>query len=82
MKKSTLVILLVCFIASSQVAALTLWEYLPGDTLFRSIGIVFGALALWLIITVVTFAMFWAFFKLVFAVGQYIWDRFYRTPTL
>ena len=82
MEKSKKVTLLVCFITSSQIAALILWKYLPADTLLKSVGIVFGALAMWLMTTAITFAMFWSFFRLVVAAGQYVWDRFYRTPTL
>jgi hypothetical protein len=36
----------------------------------------------WLMVSALTFAMFWIFFKLIFGIGRYIYDRFCRTPTL
>jgi hypothetical protein len=75
-------ILLVCFIASSQAAVLRLWERFPGENLLKSIGILFGALGIWLLTTAITFLIFWTFFTVIVAISRWIWDRFYRTPTL
>ena len=81
LSKRARLFLLVCFVLSSQVAAITLWEDLPGESFIDSIGIVFIAIGLWLLMTVWTFVVFGIFLKLLFALGQWIYDSFYRFPS-
>ena len=68
--------LLVCFVLSSQVAAITLWKGLPGESFVHSIGIVFSAIGQWLLMTALTFVLFGIFLKLLFLLGQWIWESF------
>ena len=81
-KKSTKTILVIAALLGSQTAAIMLWQELPSETLSDGIRIVFTALAGWLFTAVVIFVMTWLFFNLLFAFGRWVWERFYRTPTL
>jgi hypothetical protein len=59
-----------------------LWESFPGETPTDSFGIIGQALVGWLVTSVLIFLMVWFFFNLFLALGRWIWERFYRTPTL
>jgi hypothetical protein len=59
-----------------------LWERFPGSTLVESLKILIEAGGMWLAVSALAFLMFWLFFNLLFALGRWIWERFYRTPTL
>ena len=80
LSKRTKQFLLVCFVLSSQVAAISLWESMPGESLVNSIGIVLNAIFLWLLSTAFMFVTFGLFLKLLLALGQWIWESFYRFP--
>ena len=81
-KTSTKWIFIGSVIIGSQTAAILLWESFPGETFAENMVILFQAIAGWLMSSVVVFLMFWFFFNLCFAFGRWIWERFYRTPTL
>jgi len=81
LSKRARLFLLICFVLSSQVAAITLWEDLPGESFLDSVGIVFIAIGQWLLMTAWTFVIFGVFLKLLFALGQWIYDSFYRLPS-
>jgi len=81
LNKRTRLLLLICFVLSSQVAAITLWEDLPGESFVDSIRIVFIAIGQWLLMTALTFVIFGIFLKLLFALGQWIHESFYRFPS-
>ena len=81
LSKRAKIFLLICFVLSSQVAAIKLWEDLPGESFVDSIGTVSGAIGLWLLMTAVTFVLFGIFLKLLSALGQWIWESFYRFPS-
>ena len=59
-----------------------IWAGLPKESVAETLGLVAEALGFGVVISVMTFAMFWIFYKLIVGVGRYIHDRFYRTPTL
>jgi hypothetical protein len=82
MKTSNKRILFGSFLVGSSSAAIMLWERYPGETLFESLKILAGALVGWLVVSLLAFAMFWLFFNLSFVFGRWVWERFYRTPTL
>lgn len=81
LSKRTRLFLLVCFVLTSQVAAITLWEDLPGKSFVDSIGIVLIAIGQWLLMTALTFVIFGIFLKLLLALGQWIYESFYRFPS-
>lgn len=81
LSKRARLFVLVCFVLSSQFAAITLWEELPGESYASSIGIVLSALGLWLLMTTLMFVLFGLFFKLLLLLGQWIRDSFYRFPS-
>ena len=81
LSKRARLFLLICFVLSSQVAAITLWEDLPGETFVDSIGIVFIAIGQWFLMTALTFVIFGIFIKLLFAFGRWVYEGFYRFPS-
>lgn len=81
-KKSTKTILLVAVLLGSPAAALVLWEAPPFETLLGSLAVLLKALGGWLILSAGVFLMTWVVFNVIFAFGRWIWERFYRTPTL
>jgi hypothetical protein len=82
MKTSNKRILIGSFLVGSSTASIMLWDQLPGESLTESLAILGQALVGWLASTVLVFLMVWIFFNLLFAAGRWIWERFYRTPTL
>ena len=82
MKVSNRRILIGSFLVGSSSASIMLWESFPGETLTESLKILAGAIGGWLATSMLVFLMVWFFFNLLFALGRWIWERFYRTPTL
>ncbi len=76
----TLLILAVTMGGSSS--TVFIWAGLPKETLTEILLLLANAMGAWLMISVLTFVMFWIFYKLIVGVGRDIYDRFYRTPTL
>ena len=76
----TLLILAVVMGGTSSI--LFVWASLPTERISETLALLVNALGVWLVISALTFAMFWFFYKLISGVGRYIYDRFYRTPTL
>ena len=58
------------------------WDSLPTKTIAETLNLLANALGAWLMVSALTFVMFWIFYKLIVGIGRYIYDRFYRTPTL
>ena len=59
-----------------------LWEQLPADSLVEGLKVIAGAIFGWAITSVLVFLVVWTFFNVIFAFTRWIWERFYRTPTL
>ena len=59
-----------------------IWANLPKGSALEILGFLTKAMGVWIVVSVMTFAMFWFFYKLIVVIGRYIHDRFYRTPTL
>ena len=75
-------LLLFAIIMGGAMAAVFFWTGLPAERTSELIEILANALGFGVVVTGTTFAMFWFFYKLIVGVGRYIYDRFYRTPTL
>ncbi len=76
----SLVILAV--ILGGSASAVFVWSRLPAETLSGTLALLANALGVWLATSALTFIMLWIFYKLIVGIGRYIYDRFYRTPTL
>lgn len=63
-------------------AIVFMWASLPAENTSEVLKLFANALGFFVVISAVTFVMFWIFYKLIVGVGGYIYDRFYRTPTL
>jgi len=82
MKTSNKVILMASVLIGSASPSIMLWEQLPADTLMETLKVLAGAMGGWAVATALVFLMTWSFFNLIFAFARWIWERFYRTPTL
>ena len=78
----TKLLLLAAVVLGSTSGAIVLWEGFPKESIRESSVLVANALGAWLMTTVMVFVMTWVFYKLMFGIVKYIWERFYRTPTL
>lgn len=58
------------------------WAGLPTESLAETLQLLANGVSVWLTVFAITFVMFWIINKMIFATGRYIYDRFYRTPTL
>ena len=59
-----------------------LWESLPADSLVEGLTAFAGAILGWTVTSALVFLIAWAFFNVIFAFTRWVWERFYRTPTL
>lgn len=82
MKSSNKIILIASVLIGSSSAAVMLWERLPADSVGQSLLVVAGAIFGWAVGSSILFLLAWTFFNLVFAFTRWIWERFYRIPTL
>jgi hypothetical protein len=82
LKKSTKVILAVAVLVGIQSAAIVLWDRLPGDNLVDILQTLAEAIGFWLATSIAAFLIFWLFYNAAYAVVRWIWERFYRSPTL
>ena len=75
-------LLLLAVVMGGAMAIVFFWAGLPTETISGLIEFLASALGFGIVLSGMTFAIFWVFYKLIVAVGKYIHDRFYRTPTL
>ena len=75
-------LLLLAIVMGGAMSIVIFWTGLPTDTASELLKLLANALGSGVVVSVVTFVMFWIFYKLIFGIGRYIHDRFYRTPTL
>ena len=75
-------LLILAVIMGGTSSIVFVWAGLPTETLAETLRLLANAVGAWLMISALTFVMFWIFYKLIFGIGRYIYDRFYRTPTL
>ena len=58
------------------------WSGLPTEAASELLLLLANALGFGIVVSLTTFVMFWALYKLIVGIGRYIHDRIYRTPTL
>ena len=75
-------LLLFAAIVGESTAIEFIWAGLPTEKISETLVLLANALGFWLVTSAVTYVMFWIFYKLIVGIGRYIYDRFYRTPTL
>ena len=82
MKKSTKINVYASVCVSSSTAAIMLYELLPGATAMQSLWFVSKSIGAWIVVGLMVFVMNYIFFGGLYLVGRWIYDSFYRTPTL
>jgi hypothetical protein len=75
-------LLLLAIVMGGVMSIVGVWAGLPAETVLELLKLLVNALGIGVVVSGMTFAMSWVFYKLIGAVGTYIHDRFYRTPTL
>ena len=75
-------LLMIAVIVGGSTAVVFFWESLPTKSASETFALLANAFGFWVVSSALTFVMIWVFFKLIVGVGRYIYDRFYRTPTL
>ena len=75
-------LLLLAIVMGGAMAVVIFWAGLPTHTTSGVLKLLANALGFGVVVSGITFVMFWIFYKLIVGVGRYIHDRFYRTPTL
>jgi drug/metabolite transporter (DMT)-like permease len=75
-------LLLLAIVMGGAMSIVFLWAGPPTETTSELLERVGNALGFGVVVAVMTFIMFWVFYKLVVGISRYIHDRFYRTPTL
>ena len=75
-------LLLFAAIVGESTAIEFIWAGLPTEKISETLVLLANALGYWLVTSAVTYVMSWIFYKLIVGTGRYIYDRFYRTPTL
>lgn len=76
------ILILLAVVMGGAMAVTFIWAGLPRESVIEILKLLAEAVGAWIVISLMTFAMFWLFYKLVVGIGRYIHDRFYRTPTL
>lgn len=76
------ILVLLAVVMGGAISITFIWADLPKETVVEVLKLVAEAVGVWAVISLMTFAMFWIFYKLISGIGRYIHDRFYRTPTL
>ena len=75
-------LLLLAIVMGGAMSIVGVWAGLPTETMPELLKLLANALGFGVVVSGMTFAMLWVFYKLIVGVGRYIHDRFYRTPTL
>lgn len=76
------ILVLLAVVMGGAMSITFFWAGLPKESATEILKLLAESLGAWVIISLVTFAMFWFFYKLIMGIGRYVYDRFYRTPTL
>jgi len=63
-------------------AVVFFWAGYPKETMTENLVLFANALGFWFVTSAIVFVMYWVFVRLIGAFLKYIWERFYRTPTL
>jgi len=82
MKKSTKLNIYASVGASVAMPAIMLYELMPGSDALQSLWFIFRSFGAWLVVGLLVFVMNWIFFGGLYLLGRWIYDSFYRTPTL
>ena len=82
MKTSTKLNSYVSIAVGVSLPAIMLSESFPADSLLVSLWIVCQSIGLWIGAAILIFLVNWVFFGALFLLGKWIWESFYRTPTL
>ena len=82
MKKSTIINIYASVCASVSAPAIMLYELMPGATAMQSLWFIFRSVGAWIVVGLIVFVMNWVFFGGLYVLGRWIYNSFYRTPTL
>lgn len=82
MKKSTKINVYASVFASASTPAIMLYKLMPGATAMQSLWVISKSIGAWVVVGLVVFAMNWIFFGGLYLLGRWIYNSFYRTPTL
>ena len=76
------ILILLAVVMGGAMSVTFIWAGLPKESATEILKLLAEAVGAWIVISSMTFAMLWFFYKLIVGIGRYIHDRFYRTPTL
>ncbi len=82
MKKSTRINVYASVFASVSAPVIMLYELLPGATAMQSLWFISKSIGAWIVVGLLVFVVNWIFFGGFYLFGRWIYNSFYRTPTL